>query len=56
MPAPPSRPHMVQPPSVGRYLLGLCVMLLGVILPLFVAATHTLKRGSSLTRADGCVL
>ena len=47
---------MVQPPSVVRYLLGLCVLLAGVVLPLFVAATHTLKRGSSLTRADGCAL
>ena len=43
---------VVEPPSVVRYLLGALVMLAGVVAPLALAASRTLRRGTSLSRDD----
>ena len=43
---------VVEPPSVIRYLLGALVMLAGVVMPLALAASRTLRRGTSLSRGD----
>jgi hypothetical protein len=45
----------VEPPSLGRYLLGCVIMLLAVVAPLALAWLRTTQRGLSYTRGLGCV-
>jgi hypothetical protein len=45
----------VEPPSLGRYLLGCVIMLLAVVAPLALAWLRTTQRGLSFTRGLGCV-
>jgi len=45
----------VEPPSLGRYLLGCVIMLAGVVAPLALAFLKTTRRGPSYTRGLGCV-
>ena len=45
----------VEPPSLGRYLLGCVIMLLAVVAPLALAWLRTTSRGLSYTRGLGCV-
>ena len=46
----------IEPPSLGRYLLGCVIMLAAVVAPLALAWLRTTNRGQTYTRGLGCVL
>ena len=45
----------IEPPSLGRYLVGCVIMLAAVVAPLALAWLRTTNRGQSYTRGLGCV-
>jgi hypothetical protein len=46
---------MVDPPSLGRYLLGALLMVGGVVAPLALAWSRNNRRGLAASRGMGCV-
>ena len=44
----------VEPPSLGRYLLGCVIMLAAVVAPLALAWLRTTHRGAPYSRGLGC--
>ena len=45
----------VEPPSLGRYLLGCVIMLAAVVAPLALAWLRTTNRGATYSHGLGCV-